>query len=236
MLAFVSIAVELVHWKCFMTFSRTTKLSLIASALLVLVTVVVVTLLLNRQETARVDSLDGGPLAVRESSRILDQGPSDGPVLVEFLDFECESCAAAYPVVEQLRETFAGEMTFVVRYFPIPSHQNSQNAAIAVEAAAKQGQMEAMYKKMYDTQLEWGEQTESKAPLFRTYAIELGLDMASYDDAVADPGTAARVQEDFDEGLALGVQGTPTFFLNGDRIEPTSEDNFRELIEEKIGE
>lgn len=229
-----AITVEPLYWIFFMSTSRTTKLSLIASVLLVLVAIAVVALLLNRQEAERVESVEGGPQTIRESTRVLDEGPADGPVLVEFLDFECEVCAAAYPFVEEIRTTYAGDLTVAIRYFPIPTHQNSSNAAIAVEAAAQQGQLEAMYQKMYDTQASWGEQAESKASLFRTYAIELGLDMDAYDQAVADPETAARVQDDFDEGLALGVQGTPTFFLNGELIQPTSVENFHELIAAEI--
>ena len=76
--------------------------------------------------------------------------------LVEFLDFECESCRAAYPVVEDLRTKYAGKVDFVVRYFPIPSHANAVNAAVAVEAAAQQGKFEDMYKRMYDTQTDVG--------------------------------------------------------------------------------
>jgi protein-disulfide isomerase len=219
-----------------MSLSRTTKLSLAASVLLVLIAIAVVALLIGRQGSERADSIDGKPQVLRDNTRILDEGPADGPVLVEFLDFECEVCAAAYPLVEELRATYDGELTFAVRYFPIPSHQNSQNAAIAVEAAAQQGQMEAMYRMMYDTQTLWGEQTDSKAQLFRTYAIELGLDLTAYDKAVADPETAARVQQDFDEGVALGVEGTPTFFLDGEVIDPTSANNFRELIAAKVNE
>lgn len=67
-------------------------------------------------------------------------------MLVEFLDFECESCGALFPIVEQLRSDYAGEITYVVRYFPLPGHVNSMNAAVAAEAAAQQGEFEAMYR------------------------------------------------------------------------------------------
>jgi hypothetical protein len=72
------------------------------------------------------------------------------------------------------------------RYFPIPSHTNAINSAVAVEAAAQQGKFEEMYKRMYDTQSEWGEQQDSKAALFRGFAQELGLDLTAYDKAVAE--------------------------------------------------
>ncbi len=88
-------------------------------------------------------------------------------MVVEFLDFECEVCGAVYPVMEELREEYDGEVTFAVRYFPLPGHFNSGNAAVAVEAAAQQGAFEAMYQRMFETQSEWGEGRESEADRFR---------------------------------------------------------------------
>jgi protein-disulfide isomerase len=170
-------------------------------------------------------------LLVREDSHRLSTAPDGKATLVEFLDFECEACRAAYPVIEELRADYGDRITFVTRYFPIPSHANAENAAIAVEAAAAQGQFEAMYRKMYETQANWGEQRDSKADVFRGFAAELGLDLAAYDRAVADPATRERVLRDQADGVAAGVQGTPTFFLNGVRIEPRSADDLRARID-----
>lgn len=168
---------------------------------------------------------------VRDDSHRLGSAGTGKAVLVEFLDFECESCRAAYPVVEKLRTTYAGKVDFVVRYFPIPSHANAMNAALAVEAAGQQGKFEDMYKRMYDTQETWGEQQESRAPLFRTFAQDLGLDLAAYDKAVADKSTADRVERDRQDGIDLGVEGTPTFFLNGKKLQPSSVEDFRDQID-----
>ena len=151
--------------------------------------------------------------------------------VVEFLDFECESCLAAYPFVEQLREEYDGRVTFVARYFPMPGHANAENAAVAVEAAAQQGRFEDMYHRMYETQPEWGERQESEAARFRDFAADMGLDMTAYDAAVADPATLERVLRDREDGLALGVQGTPTFFLNGEKLEVDTTDEFIERID-----
>lgn len=169
----------------------------------------------------------------KDARRLGPKGES-GVTFTEFLDFECEACLAAFPLVEELREKYAGKITFNVRYFPIASHGNAQNAAIAVEAAAQQGEFEAMYKKMYETQTEWSEQQVSKADLFREFAEEMGLDMDEYDKAVADPATLARVQEDLEAGQALGVQGTPTFFIDETLFEPQSPDDFEAGIEEAL--
>lgn len=168
---------------------------------------------------------------VREDSHVLNQASDEKAVLVEFLDFECEVCRAYYPTVEQLRQERADELTLVMRYFPIPGHTNSTTAAVAVEAAAGQGQLEPMYQRMYETQAEWGESQDSKASVFRGFAQELGLDMDEFDAAVADPATTERVQSDFEEGRALGVGGTPTFFLDGERLEVENPEQLVQAVE-----
>lgn len=122
-----------------------------------------------------------------------------------------------------------------MRYFPIPSHSNAVNAAVAVEAASQQGKFEDMYKRMYDTQSSWGEQQDSRADVFRGFAQGLGLDMDAYDKAVADDATKARVERDRKDGLALGVKGTPTFFLNGKQLQPTSVEDFQAQIDAALG-
>ncbi len=171
---------------------------------------------------------------VREDSHVLDDAGENAPTFVEFLDFECEACGALYPVIEDLREEYAGQVNFVVRYFPLDGHFNSMNAAVAVEAAAQQGQFEAMYSQMFTTLDEWGEKRESEAPRFRGYAEQLGLDMAAYDAAVADPATQARVEVDLAAGEQLGVQGTPSFYLDGVLLQPESIDDLTAAFDAAI--
>ena len=154
--------------------------------------------------------------------------------VVAFLDFECESCAAMYPYVEEVRQKYAGQINVAVRYFPIPSHRNSENAALAVEAAARQGQLEAMYARMYETQATWGEKQSSEEALFRSFAEELGLDMVAFDDAVADPAALERVVADRAEDTALGVTGTPTFFVDGRIVELTAVDDLDAAVAEAV--
>ena len=174
---------------------------------------------------------------LRDDTHILvDAGP-DAPVLVEFLDFECEVCGAFFPIVEDLKAEYGDRVTFAFRYFPLPGHGNSVTSALAVEAAAQQDALEPMFQRMFETQAQWGERgDESQAPLFRTYAEELGLDMAAYDAAVADPATLARTQADFDEGRALGVGATPTFFLDGVALELQSFDDVEAALRAALGE
>ena len=176
-------------------------------------------------------------MPVRESSHRLTDPANSELTLVEFLDFECEACGAYFPVVEKLREEYGDRVTFVARYFPMPGHRNGELSARTVEAAARQGKFEEMYTKLFTTQKEWGEAQESKEDVFRGYAEELGLDMKEFDADLADPKTAARVQADQRDGLGLGVQGTPTFFLDGRKIpNPASYEQFKALIDERLSD
>uniref|UniRef100_UPI003704D468 DsbA family protein n=1 Tax=Vibrio cidicii TaxID=1763883 RepID=UPI003704D468 len=107
--------------------------------------VVIVIVLVGRAQSA--SKQDAAPAVVRADSRILQKAQTDKVTVVEFLDFECEACGAAYPVVEQLREQYKDRVTFIARYFPIPSHKNAMNAAMAAEAAGRQGKFTEMYSK-----------------------------------------------------------------------------------------
>ena len=176
-------------------------------------------------------------LPVRASSHRLTEPKNSELTVVEFLDFECEACGAYYPVVEKLRKEYGDRVTFVARYFPMPGHRNAEPAARAAEAAARQGRFEAMYNKLFTTQKEWGESQEWKAPVFRGYAKELGLNMEKFDADFADPETAGRIQADQRDGLGLDVQGTPTFFMDGSKIQPPgSYEEFKTLIDNRLSD
>ncbi|GAA0988830.1 hypothetical protein GCM10009555_071340 [Acrocarpospora macrocephala] len=154
-------------------------------------------------------------LLIRADSHLLSKAPDSKVTLVEFLDFECEACGATFPNMERIRAEYSGQINVVVRYFPLPGHRNGELAAQVAEAAARQGKFEDMYAKLFQTQQEWGEATESKQAYFLSLAQSLGLDMAAFERDLAAPGTAERVKKDQDDGLALGVQATPTIFFNG---------------------
>jgi len=216
-----------------------TKIAIGLSGALVLIVIVIMGVIILQAQPSSTAG-EGNPetglaSAIREDTHILDDAGEGAVTLVEFLDFECEACAAFYPVVADLRKEFAGEVTFALRYFPLPGHFNSKNAALAVEAAAQQGQLEGMYTMMFQTQLEWGEAQETRAPLFRQFAEELNLNLTEYDATVADPATLERIESDFDDGLELGVASTPTFFVNDQMLQLTSFDDLRLAIVEELG-
>lgn len=174
--------------------------------------------------------------ALGDDPRILGDRGSSEVTFVEFLDFECEACGAAYPSVEQIREKYAGKVTFGMRYFPIPSHFNAERAARAVESAARQGKLTEMYNLMFTNQKDWAEKQEPKDELFRTYAKSLSLDMEKYDADYSSQEVADRIQEDVKAGTDMGVQGTPTFFANGKLFQPESVDDFNRVLDEALAE
>lgn len=177
---------------------------------------------------------DDDVAVLRDDSHRLSVATTGDVTLVEFLDFECEACAAAFPFIEELRGEYGDRVTFVARYFPLPGHPNSETAAIAVEAAARQGAFEAMYQRLFETQEQWSHGEESQAAVFRDFAADLGLDLDEYDAAVADPATLERVLRDKTDGIALGVTGTPTFFLNGEKLDVASTADFRAALDAAI--
>ncbi|MBN9632156.1 MAG: thioredoxin domain-containing protein [Actinobacteria bacterium] len=191
--------------------------------------VVIVIVLVGRAQSASQQA--AAPAVTRADSRILQKATTDKVTVVEFLDFECEACGAAYPVVEQLREQYKGRVTFIARYFPIPSHKNAMNAAMAAEAAGRQGKFTEMYSKLFQTQTQWAERQDDQSPALRSLAASIGLDMTQYDKDIADPTLRIRVTKDQADGVQLGVAGTPTFFLNGEKLTLTSKEQFASELE-----
>ncbi|MEU2201657.1 thioredoxin domain-containing protein [Isoptericola sp. NPDC019482] len=215
--------------------SRRVLQTVLLAAVLALAGIVIWLVVSDRSSgAAPIASGNDAPAVLNDETHVINQASDEQAVLVEFLDFECEACRAFYPAVEQLRADFPDELTLAIRYFPIPSHANAQNAALAVEAAARQEQLEGMYQRMYETQSEWGEKRDSQASVFRGFAQDLGLNLEQYDADLADPAVAARVQRDFDDGRALGVQGTPTFFLDGQRLEASDPNELYQLVQEAL--
>lgn len=160
--------------------------------------------------------------------------PNSSVVLIEYLDFECGSCAAYYPVLKKLEEEYGDRVSFVVRYFPLSGHRNGLAAAYAAEAAARQGKFWEMHDLLFTKQKEWGGKQIVVPEVFEGYAQELGLNMEQYRADVSSGDVAARVKRDMDEGRGFGVDSTPTFFLNGERVRPQGYEPFKALIEEKL--
>lgn len=140
-------------------------------------------------------------------------GAPDAPVtLVEYADFECLHCGRAYPALVELRETMNGTLRFVFRHFPLGwEHPHAHGAALAAEAAARQGRFWEMHAKLFE------QQDRLDRDAMRAHARAIGLDIPQYLQDLADPELEARVRRDMDSGRASGVRGTPAFFVNGVR-------------------
>lgn len=142
------------------------------------------------------------------------QGPPSAPVtLVEFFDPECESCRAMYPIVKQLMTEFDGEVRLVIRYMPL--HPNSAYAATLLEAARDQNAYWEYLEIMMARQPEWASHAAPRPELLLTYAPMAGLDVERLRLSATNPELGSRIEQDREDGLALGVNGTPTFFVNG---------------------
>jgi predicted DsbA family dithiol-disulfide isomerase len=144
----------------------------------------------------------------------LAQAPVKGPPMaklsiVEFSDFECPHCGAAHPVLARLLEEFPGKVNVAFKHFPLDSHKNAAPAARAAVAAQLQGKFWEMADKLFERQ------RELSPEVIRELAKEVGLDLAKFDADVANPSTQQRVDRDKKEGVALGIQGTPSLYING---------------------
>lgn len=152
--------------------------------------------------------------------------------VVEYLDFECEACRVYYPIIKQLKEEYKDKVRFVVRHFPLPGHKNSMTSAVAVEAAGKQGKFWEMHDKLYDTQKDWGEKQVTTPSVFEDYTRQIGLDMEKYKNDINSSEVRDRINRDKSSASSLGIQGTPTFFINGEKIpNPKGYEDFKSLID-----
>jgi len=141
------------------------------------------------------------------------QGPADAAVtLVQYGDYECPYCGAAYPIIREVQARMRERLRFVFRNFPITtSHPHAEQAAEAAEAAAVQDRFWEMHDLLYENQKRLRDDD------LHAYAEKLGLDVELFDAELAEHVHAARVREDFMSGVRSGVNGTPTFYIDGVR-------------------
>lgn len=177
----------------------------------------------DRIDVSNVDANAVQP-AAEQSGNIADHvfGKADSKVvLVEYGDFQCPGCGAAFAPIKAASEKYKDQLAFVFRNFPLTSlHPNARTAAAAAEAAGLQGKYWEMHDKLYENQDAWGSLSSSeRTNFFATYAQGLGLNVDRFKVDLA--GADANKKINFDQALGkkLGVTSTPTFFLNGKKVE-----------------
>jgi protein-disulfide isomerase len=142
-------------------------------------------------------------------------GSADGSIrLLEYGDYECPFCAEAQPIVKEIQRRLGDDLLFAFRHFPLTNiHPHAEHAAEAAEAAGAQGNFWGMQDTLFANQ----EALEDED--LATYAAELDLDETRLIREVTSSVYASRIREDFKSGVRGGVNGTPTFFINGERYD-----------------
>ncbi len=155
--------------------------------------------------------------------------------LVEYGDYQCPACGQFYPIVKQLQTTYANDISFRFANFPLVQiHQNAMVSARAAEAASLQGKFWEMHDILYENQATWSAGSNPN-PYFEQYATSLGLDLNKFKQDMASQAVLNTINADVSQAQALGATGTPTFVLNGKKIDsPSSLEAFSKIIDEAI--
>jgi protein-disulfide isomerase len=165
------------------------------------------------------------------------QGNPDAKVvLIEYSDFQCPACVHAYKLTEEIMDEFGGHIKFAFRHFPLTTiHDKAQLAAQAAEAAGLQGKFWEMYEMLFDYQTTWDRLSVNDAEnQFIGYASDIGLDQKQFIEDLHSKEVKEAVDIDFQSAIDGGLNATPTFFLNGEKITPRNIEEFRTLIRTAI--
>lgn len=149
--------------------------------------------------------------------------PTASVVIKEYSDFQCPACKAAAPVVKDILKEYGDKVRLEYNDFPLPQHEYSSVAATAAQCAFDQGKFAQYHDKLFDNQTTWAAaaNVEDAQKLFEQYAQEVGLDMSAFVTCATSDAIAKRVDEDKAEARGLGVNQTPTFFVNNKRVTGT---------------
>ena len=168
-------------------------------------------------------------LAVNSKDHI--QGKNTAPLeLVEYGDYQCPHCGHAYPIIKNVQRNLGPDLKFVFRNFPLSEiHPDAFNAAVAAEAAGLQKKYWDMHDIIFENQ-----QALDFENLF-LYAKTIGLDLERFKDDIQKNTTTTKVEQDFESGVRSGVNGTPSFFINGKKYNGDwEEDMFSQYLKSKL--
>lgn len=161
--------------------------------------------------------------------------PNAKITLIEYADFQCPACAAMHSTIKQLEGDFKDNLRLIYRFFPLTdAHQNAMISAQAAYAASLQGKFWEMHDIIYENQDGWSDSTQPKT-IFTDYAKKIGLNLNKFNSDIDSDSTKKFVTDEQNKGLDLGINGTPTLFLNGKEIQnPATYEDFKKLIQDEI--
>lgn len=154
--------------------------------------------------------------------------------VVEWLDPECEGCRAVHPTFEKIISEYSDRVQFVIRYMPF--HRNSMYAAAALEEAREAGKFKEALNILFANQPEWGNHRAPRPDLIPVYLSELGIPKEKLESAYVIQKHGAKIRQDEEDGLKVGVSATPTFFVNGQQLAELSEQGLRAAIAKALRE
>lgn len=185
----------------------------------------------NKKESGSGDSKGNG----QPSNHIV--GPQTAKVtLTEYGDFQCPACKSYFPIVGQLKQEYADKIKFQFRHYPLVQiHPNAFLGSRAAEAAGKQNKFFEMHDLLYENQETWSAGT-NPTPILESYAKELGLNVEQFKTDMNSPAVADTINADAKAAQALGATSTPTFAINGRKIDknPQTMDEFKKLIDDEL--
>jgi protein-disulfide isomerase len=155
--------------------------------------------------------------------------------IVEYGDFQCPACGSYQPIVKQLADEFSEDLRVVFRHFPLNSiHRHAQIASQAAEAAADQGYFWEMHDILFERQEDWSNVRDPRS-LFVEYADELTMNTEQFEAYMNSDAARDTVKANYDGGFAAGIDSTPTFYINGDKVSnPQGLEPFRALVQQII--
>ncbi len=182
-----------------------------------------------RAKTAVTISLEPPRVEVTDGGRVPRGNPRATVEIIEFSDFECPFCLRAHPTVEQVLKTYGDKIKFVYRHYPLQNHPNARPAAEASACAEMQGKFWQYHDRLF------ANPTKLSGPDLKAHAAALGLDTAKFNACVDNHQQKPAVDADMADAEAVGVTGTPAFFINGRSIEGAQPfESFKRVIDEEL--
>ncbi|WP_171032954.1 DsbA family protein [Fodinibius saliphilus] len=155
--------------------------------------------------------------------------------ITEFSDYQCPACGQYHPIVKKIKKEFGDQVELKLKHYPLNMHQFAALAARAVESAGNQGMFYEMHNMLYNNQRYWSNSV-NPAPIFEGYAKKIGLDMEKFRNDLNAAETQKAVMQEKEEGKRRGVNSTPTFFIEGEKLDPLprSYEQFKEVVEKYL--